>query len=199
MFIHCKAKCLLTSPLKYFGTCFKIQSQVNSKTPVTLGRRSHGDLDRHQIAVQNAGNAVGAPLHRHETPWKQLERRGTAFVFCCKLQTPWDRRPLKNALGTPYNRRDNAVQSPRTSWQRSEVALGTSRWPTAIAQAIVRRLHRDYIAFTGLSWRYQSFALRLHGVFKAIAQRSRGVHGDSKAIALPPHGVFTAIAASPFK
>jgi hypothetical protein len=39
------------------------------------------------------------------------------------------------------------------------------------------------------------FALRLHGVFKAIAQRSCGVPGDSKAIALRPHGVFTAIAA----
>jgi hypothetical protein len=41
--------------------------------------------------------------------------------------------------------------------------------------------------------------MRLHYDFKAIEQRSRGVLRDSKAIALRPHGVFTEIAASPFK
>jgi hypothetical protein len=81
------------------------REKVGYKTPVTLGRRSHGDLDRHQIAVQNASIAVGASWHRHETPWNRLERRGSAFVFCCKL--------LK-AVGSPSfeKRCGNAVQSP---------------------------------------------------------------------------------------
>jgi hypothetical protein len=51
----------------------------------------------------------------------------------------------------------------------------------------------------GVHGNTKAFELRLHGVLKAIAQRSRGVHGDSTAIALQPHGAFTAIAASPFK
>jgi hypothetical protein len=65
--------------------------------------------------------------------------------------------------------------------------------------AFARRLHRDYTAFTGVHGDSKAFALRLHGVFKAIEQRSRGAPGDSKAIAVRPPGVFTAIAAFPFK
>jgi hypothetical protein len=65
--------------------------------------------------------------------------------------------------------------------------------------AIARRLHRDYTELRGVHGDSKAFALRLHGVFKAIAQHSRGVPGDSKVIALRSHGVFTAIAASPFK
>jgi hypothetical protein len=152
--------------------------------------------------LQNASIAVGAPWHRHETPWNRLERRGTAFVFCCKLQMPWDRRPLKNAVGTPCNRHDNAVQSHRTSWQRSD-SVARSLWERqggrqrlhsicAAFMVIAWRLHRDYTAFMAIPKRLQydstEFSRRLHSV-----------HSDSKAIALRPHGVFTAIAASLFK
>jgi hypothetical protein len=41
-------------------------------------------MDRHLIAVQNASIAVASPRNAVESP-------RTPFVFCCKLQTPWDR------------------------------------------------------------------------------------------------------------
>ena len=175
---------------------------ITGKTPVTLGRRSHGDLDRHQIAVQNASIAVGSPWHRHETPWNRLERRGTAFVFCCKLQTPWDRRPLKNAVGTPCNRRDNAVQSPRTSWHRSESVVrspwerqgGRKRLHSVYAafMAIARRSHRDYTAFTGRSWRFQSDCIttprRFQGDCTAFTRRSWRFQSDCTTTPRSFHG-----------
>jgi hypothetical protein len=162
------------------------------KAPVTLGLRSHGDLDRHQITVQNASIAVGPPRHRHETPWNRLERLGTAFVFCCKLQKQKDRHHLKNTVGTPCNRRDNAVQSPWTSWQRSEVVVGTPRWPTAIARRLhsvyAAFMHGDYTAFTGRSWRFQSvcnttdhstaFSRSLHSVHSAFMAIPKRLHYD---------------------
>jgi hypothetical protein len=52
--------------------------------------------------------------------------------------------------------------------------------------AIAGRLHCDYTAFTGVHGDTKAFALRLHGDFKAIAQRSRGVHGDSKRLHYDP-------------
>jgi hypothetical protein len=45
-------------------TCFKLAVlpvEYLKPGPVTLGRHSHGDLGRHQIALQNASIAVGAP------------------------------------------------------------------------------------------------------------------------------------------
>jgi hypothetical protein len=124
----------------------------DSKTPVTLGRRSHGDLDRHQIAV-------GPPWHRHETPWNRLERRGTAFVFCCKLQTP----SFEKRRGTQCNRRDNAVQSPTTSWQRSESVV-RSPWER---QGGRQRLHSVYAAFMAIARRlpFGSFSPQMNSRF----------------------------------
>jgi hypothetical protein len=71
------------------------------KTPVTLGRRSHGDLYRHQIAVQNASIAVASPQNAVESP--RTPRDG----FCVLLQ-------ITNAVGSPSfkKRSGNAVQSP---------------------------------------------------------------------------------------
>jgi hypothetical protein len=105
------------------------------KTPVTLGWRSHGDLDRHQIAVQNSSIAVGAP----RTP-----KNGVCVLL--QLQTLWDHRLLKNAVGTPCNRHDNAVQSPNTSWQRSESVV-MSPWER---QGGRQRLHRVHAAFMAI-------------------------------------------------
>jgi hypothetical protein len=44
---------------------------------------------------------------------------------------------------------------------------------------IAPRLHSVY----GVHGDAKAFALRLHGVFKATEQFSRGVHGDTKAFA----------------
>jgi hypothetical protein len=58
--------------------------------------------------------------------------------------------------------------------------------------AIAPRLHSVYGAFLAIP-------KRLHYDSTEFSMRLHGVPGDSKAIALRPHGVFTAIAASSFK
>jgi hypothetical protein len=127
--------------------------------------------------------------HRHKTPWNHLERRGTAFVFCCKLETPWDRRPLKNAVGTPCNRRDNAVQSPTTSWHRSESVV-RSLWERQGGRkrlhgdctTILPPLHSVYGAFMAIPKRLHydptEFSRRLHSVHAAFLAIPKRLHYD---------------------
>jgi hypothetical protein len=107
--IKCHQRGPVLGPTESNQTCRRcVEAEVKTKTPVTLGQRSHRDLDRHHITVQNTSIAVEVPWHRHETRWNRLERRLTAFVFCRKFQMPWDRRHS-----------GNAVQS---QWQRSTIA-----------------------------------------------------------------------------
>jgi hypothetical protein len=100
---------------------------------------------------------------------------------------PWDRRPSKNAVGTPCDRRDNATRSPRTSWQHSESVVKSQ----LERQGGRQRLHSVHAMFMAIP-------KRLHYDPMEFLQRLHSVHGDTKALALRPHGVFTAIAASHF-
>jgi hypothetical protein len=77
-----------------------VENKQFYKTPVTLGRRSHGDLDRHKIVVQNASIAVTSPLNAVESP--RIPRNSV----CVLLQ-------ITNALGSPSfkERNRNALQS----------------------------------------------------------------------------------------
>jgi hypothetical protein len=72
-----------------------------TKTPVTLGRRSHGYLDRHKIVVQNVSIAVASPRNAVES------RRTPRDGVCVLLQ-------ITIAVGSPSfeKRSGNAVQSP---------------------------------------------------------------------------------------
>jgi hypothetical protein len=105
-------------------------------------------------------------------------------VFCCKLQTPWDRRPFEKRSG-------NAVQSPRqrstiaenvvtTQQVRSEIAVGTPRWPTAIARtAITQRLRGVYGDSKAFAYDSTEFSKRLHSVHAAFLAIPKRLHYDS--------------------
>jgi hypothetical protein len=85
-------------------------------TTAVFSRRSGSSPDRNAERQHRRGIAVASPRNAVESP--RTPRDGV-FVRC-KLQTPWDHRPLKNAVKTPCKRRYNAVQLPRTSWKRSK-------------------------------------------------------------------------------
>jgi hypothetical protein len=85
-------------------------------------------------------------------------------VFCCKLLkavgSPSFEKRCGNAVQSPWQRSTLAQNGVTMQWVRNEVAVGTPRWPTAIARrlhsvyaafmAIARQLHRDYTAFMAI-------------------------------------------------
>jgi hypothetical protein len=92
-----------------------LYSYLRIKTPVTLGRRSHDNLDRHQIAVQNASITVASPRNAVESP--RTPRDGV----CVLLQ-------ITNAVGSPsFEKRSAiAVTTQYSRQERRDIAVSPS-------------------------------------------------------------------------
>jgi hypothetical protein len=137
-----------------------------SPNPVTLGRRSYGDLDRHQISVMNARIVVASPQNAVESPRTPRDGVCVLLQITNAMGLPSFEKRSGSAVTTQYNRldrRDNAV-SPY-----SEFAVETARWPTAIAHsAFTQRLWRLHCVYRARSWRYRSVCITTPWSFHGI-------------------------------